>query len=48
MTTSRTDWPGSSEILAAVRNTGIYEEIAEDPDDQIDLTAVSEALSFAL
>jgi hypothetical protein len=31
MTTSRTDWPGSSEILAAVRNTGIYEEIAEIP-----------------
>lgn len=31
MTTSRTDWPGSSEILAAVRNTGIYEQIAEIP-----------------
>lgn len=31
MTTSRTDWPGSSEILAAVRGTGIYEEIAEVP-----------------
>lgn len=31
MTTSRTDWPGSSEILAAVRETGIYEEIAEIP-----------------
>ncbi|CAL95291.1 hypothetical protein [Azoarcus olearius] len=31
MTTTRTDWPGSSEILAAVRNTNIYEEIAEVP-----------------
>lgn len=31
MTTTRTDWPGSSEILAAVRNTGIYEEIAAIP-----------------
>lgn len=31
MTTSRTDWPGSSELLAAVRATGIYEEIAEIP-----------------
>ena len=31
MTTSRTDWPGSSEILAAVRETGIYEEVAEIP-----------------
>ncbi len=31
MTTSRPDWPGSSEILAAVRNTGIYEQIAEIP-----------------
>lgn len=27
MTTSRTDWPGGSELLAAVRGTGIYEEI---------------------
>lgn len=33
MTTSRTDWPGSQEILAAVRNTGIYKEIAEVPID---------------
>ncbi|MBB5020536.1 hypothetical protein HNQ59_003857 [Chitinivorax tropicus] len=31
MTTSRTDWPGSSEILNAVRNTGIYEEVTEIP-----------------
>lgn len=31
MTTSRTDWPGSPEILAAVRETGIYEEVAEIP-----------------
>jgi hypothetical protein len=31
MTTSRTDWPGSSELLDAVRGTGIYEEIAEIP-----------------
>lgn len=33
MTTSRTDWPGSQEILATVRNTGIYKEIAEVPID---------------
>ena len=31
MTTSRTDWPGGPEILAAVRETGIYKEIAEIP-----------------
>lgn len=31
MITSRTDWPGSSELLAAVRATGIYEEIVEIP-----------------
>lgn len=31
MTTSRTDWPGKPELLAAVRGTGIYEEIAEIP-----------------
>ncbi|QNK01051.1 ArnT family glycosyltransferase [Dyella telluris] len=31
MTTSRTDWPGSSEIRAAVRETGIYEEVGEIP-----------------
>lgn len=29
MTTSRTDWPGTSELLDAVRETGIYEEVAE-------------------
>lgn len=31
MTTSRTDWPGGAELLAAVRKTGIYEEVAEIP-----------------
>jgi hypothetical protein len=31
MTTNRTDWPGNSELLEAVRETGIYEEIAEIP-----------------
>lgn len=29
MTTSRTDWPGGPELLEAVRDTGIYEEITE-------------------
>jgi len=31
MTTSRTDWPGGAELLAAVRETNIYEEIIEIP-----------------
>ncbi|ROL80503.1 hypothetical protein BLX41_07140 [Pseudomonas protegens] len=31
MTTSRSDWPGGPELLAAVRDTGIYEEIAKIP-----------------
>jgi len=29
MTTSREDWPGSAELLTAVRDTGIYEQVAE-------------------
>lgn len=31
MTTSRTDWPGRVELLAAVRETGIYKEVVEIP-----------------
>ena len=31
MTTSRTDWPGGPQILAAVRETGLYEQVAEIP-----------------
>lgn len=31
MTTVRTEWPGASELLAAVRETGIYEQIADIP-----------------
>lgn len=31
MTTSRTDWPGGPDLLAAVRDTGIYAEVAEIP-----------------
>ncbi|GHU06327.1 hypothetical protein FACS1894158_12390 [Betaproteobacteria bacterium] len=31
MTTSRTDWPGGPELLAAVRESGIYEQLAEIP-----------------
>jgi hypothetical protein len=31
MTTSRTDWPGGPAILAAVRETGMYEEYVEIP-----------------
>lgn len=31
MTTTRTDWPGAAELLAAVQNTRIYEQVAEIP-----------------
>ncbi|WP_454692318.1 hypothetical protein [Achromobacter aloeverae] len=31
MTTTRVEWPGAAEIQAAVRETGLYEEIAEIP-----------------
>jgi hypothetical protein len=31
MTTSRTDWPGGPDLLAAVRDTGIYAQVAEIP-----------------
>lgn len=29
MTTTRNDWPGASELITAVRDTGIYEQVAE-------------------
>ena len=35
MTTSRNDWPGSSDLLAAVRGTGIYEQVAEIPSTDV-------------
>ncbi len=33
VTTTRTDWPGADEIVTAVKNTGLYEKIADVPVD---------------